>query len=237
MTRAFKKVRERSFVEEAAKHLGAAWHIGDDREHPDFLIAEGGKKFGLEVTEVFAGTQSRAGSAMKILESGKHKRIESLRQAFEATQAVPLRVQFVGDFCDSNLTNVVDALIAIDFPSKPVAHRVILDEHNGLRVHATKALRPEWYNVMDRVGWLDRAPQRKIADAIKSKAQELPRYKSAAGADVRLLIVADRLQNSGKLSLEYDATFDLRGFQSVYFYSRPECVTVLRNGKETDGGA
>ncbi len=37
-----------------------------------------------------------------------------------------------------------------------------------------------------------------------------------------------RLQNSGKLTLEDSAAFDLCGFQKVYFFSRPECVTVLK---------
>ena len=95
---------------------------------------------------MFAGAQSRAGSAMKILESGRHKRIESLRRAYEATHAVPLSVQFVGNFCDENLATVVDALVAVDFLSKPVAHKVVLDEQKGLRIHAMKALRPEWYH-------------------------------------------------------------------------------------------
>ncbi len=167
---------------------------------------------------------------MKILESNTHKRIESLRRSYEATHAVPLRVQFVGVFSDATLANVVDQLIAADFPTKPVAEKVVLDEKKGLRVHAMKTLRPEWYNVMDRVGWVDRKPEQKIADTIKAKVQELPRYKSAAGADVRLLIVADRIQNSGKLTLEDEAIFDFQGFQAVYFYSRPECVTILSEG-------
>ena len=125
---------------------------------------------------------------------------------------MPLRVQFVGNFCEETLKGVVDALVAADFPSKPVAQRDVIDENSGLRIHAMNALRPDWSNIMDGIGFVDHHPERKIADAIAGKAQEMPRYRAAAGADVRLLIVADQFHNSGKLRLESDTAFNFLGF-------------------------
>jgi hypothetical protein len=46
MTKSVQKKRERFFAEEAARLLGEAWDLGADREHPDFLVTEGSKKFG-----------------------------------------------------------------------------------------------------------------------------------------------------------------------------------------------
>jgi hypothetical protein len=226
MTLPRKKTMERAFVEEAAKQLDVIWHVGPDREEPDFIVVEVGKSFGLEVTEVFAGAQGRKGSAMKIVESKSLKHTEAMRRDYEAVHNVPLGVKFVGDLYSVNSKTVVEALIAIDFPQRPMLHleRVDLD---GVRIHARKGLRPIWINVMDQVGWVHRDPHQKIKDAIRSKARELPRYRASAGADMRLLIVADHFHNSGKLELESNAAFDLGGFQQVYFYSRPQSVTVL----------
>jgi hypothetical protein len=228
MTRANQKAEERHFVEEAAKLLGVTWHLSDNREHPDFLVTEGDKCFGLEVTQVFAGEVSdTAGATMKIIESNDDKRIESLLRDYRAKHDVPLNVQFIGPLNDKTLSGVVDALVAFDFPSKPLGEGFSIDRENGLLVSAKKGMHHRWYH--NNAGFVDRKPQQKIADAIKAKAQELPSYRSSAGADVRLLIVADRYKKSGKLALRDEVKFDLCGFQAVYFYSRPESVIVLRS--------
>lgn len=220
------KLKERAWAEELAKHLGAEWTF-EDGESPDFLVVEKAKKFGLEVTEVFAGAVSRKGSLLKRDESGNHRAIEALRSAYEAVHPEPLNVQFVGEYSDEAASRVVANLVGVDFPSKPVGHKETIDDGQGLRIHARKGLRPIWYNVMDRVGWVDNNPRPKIEEAIKAKAYELERYRHNVGADVRLLIVADRINNSGKLALADGDKFDLMGFDQVYFYSRPEGVITL----------
>jgi hypothetical protein len=96
-------------------------------------------------------------------------------------------------------------------------------------VHVTKALRPDWYNVNDRVGFVDRTAHGIIADAIAKKANELTRYKESAGSDIRLLLVADRISNSGKLMLDKGAQFDFHGFNAVYLFPYPEDAMVLES--------
>jgi hypothetical protein len=66
------------------------------------------------------------------------------------------------------------------------------------------------------------AGARVIANAIEDKSKELARYRSEIGDGVRLLLVADRIQNSGKMALGPDPMFDLCGFSVVYFYPYPE---------------
>lgn len=227
MTRPLKKERERFLAEEAGKLLGKAWELGLNREHPDFVVTEGDRKFGLEVSEIFTGAQSKAGAAMKAKESNAQQAVNSLRRDYEATTNIPLIVKFVGNMCAENLAAVVPALIARDLSSKPIGHRDVLDWGAGLRVYIMKGFRPDWYNVNDRVGWVDRDAASRISDAIAKKSGELLRYRQNAGADIRLLIVADRIHNSGKLLFEESRTLDLRGFRTVYFYSRPESVTVF----------
>ena len=93
MTRPLQKNHERSFVEEAAKHLGKSWSLGADREHPDFLVTEGEHQFGLEVCEIFTGQQNRHGSVDKRGESDTQRAINAVRTEYEAISNVPLTVK------------------------------------------------------------------------------------------------------------------------------------------------
>ena len=62
----------------------------------------------------------------------------------------------------------------------------------------------------------------------------LPRYKECTGLDdIRLLVVANRIMNSGKLSLQERPALNVRGFQVVYFLSYPESVTVFECADNT----
>jgi hypothetical protein len=135
------KNRERFFVEEAARSLSKVWILGGDREHPDFVITEDGRQFGLEVSEIFMRPQRRGGSSMKAKESITQRSVNALRLEYEAAANVPLIVKFVGNMSQANMAAVVPALIAEDLPSKAIAHHFVLDTGNGLRVHVTKSLR------------------------------------------------------------------------------------------------
>ena len=126
-----------------------------------------------------------------------------------------------------NLALVVPALVALDFASKETGYRDVVDTGTGLRIHVTKALRGDWITTNDRAGFVDRNPMSKITDAIREKSEELARYHEAAGPDIRLLLVADHIRNSGKLMLAGAGQVDTRGFRAVYFFSFPESVTVL----------
>lgn len=221
------KERERFLVEETAKRLEKTWSLGPDRECPDFLVTEGMQKFGLEVSQIFAGPQRRAGAKMKENESIVQKAIDALRTEYENATNIPLRVQLVGDMRAEYMAEVVQALVDEDFVSKPICHHVKINLDNGLSVHATNALRACWFSVNDRVGWVDRDPMQRVADAVETKSKKLPQYKEAAGPDIRLLLVADRIFNSGKLMLKEETALDMRGFRVVYFFSYPERVIVF----------
>lgn len=131
MTRPGQKMHERFLVEQAAKRLGRAWHIGDDRENPDFLVTEGDQHFGLEVHEIFTGEQDESGSSMKKLESNKQKSIDELRRQYEAATDVKLSVLFVGDTDAKNLATVVPALLAENLASKALGDHLVIDQNNG----------------------------------------------------------------------------------------------------------
>lgn len=238
-----KKKRERFFVEEAAKLMGKTWSLGPDREHPDFFVTEGAQQFGLEVSEIFTGRQGRAGSAVKEMESNTQRAVDALRREYETITNIPLIVKLVGDVCAENLALVVPALVAADLASKPVRHHAVIAPDTGLRaglrVHVTKALRPNWFSMKDRVGLVDHHPMPRISAAVKKKSSELPRYRQAVGSDdIHLFLVANHINNSGKLVVEEQAQLNLQGFKVVYFFPYPEpVVTIFSSGPEAVGSA
>jgi hypothetical protein len=239
LTRALQKRQERIFAEDAARLLREPWNLGDDREHPDFIAVENGRQFGLEVTQIFIGPQGDAGSLFKANESKIQRIVNRLQSQYEAMENIPLTVKFVGNMDADNLATVIPALLAEKLSSKPIRYHFVHDttvKHPArprLRVHVTRALHPDWYSVNDRVGFVDRNPHGIIANAIAKKASQLPRYKQVAGGDIRLLLVANQMQNSGKLTLEGGAQFDLRGFSAVYLFPYPEDVVVLEDASDS----
>jgi hypothetical protein len=236
LTRQIQKSEERFYAEQAARFLGRSWTLGDDREHPDFVVFEGGQRFGLEVMELFIGTQGAAGSVLKAGEARMQRSIDELRREYEShPHSVALAVRFVGNMEPANMKTVIPALLEEDLASKPMDYSFVYDTtvkfpfRNRLRVHVIRAIRPDWCNVLDRVGYVDRAPQGIIASAIAKKAAELARYTQASGDDIRLLLVANCVNNSGKLALDEGAEFDLKGFSAVYLFPYPEGVIVLHS--------
>ena len=229
MTTALQKKRERFFVEQAIRSLKAGWTILAERDPPDFIIEDHGQQFGLEVIDVFAGPQGSAGSNMKKAESRMQRVLEGLRAEYEQFDATPLTAKFVGRIDAETLAPVVQSLRDLDLAAKPLAFQTVVDTQHGLRVHVTKSLRPDWYSVMDRAGWVEQNPRQILADAIEAKSVKLAQYQAVAGPDIRLLLVANAIQNSGKMRLTEEAGFDLRGFTAVYLFPYPEDVIPLRS--------
>jgi len=235
MTQSSQKVAERFIAEEAAKALGKEWCLGSDRENPDFIVTEDGNQFGLEVVEIFTGPQDKHGAHKKKAESETQKVVNALRAEYERNDDTPLIVKFVGDMRRENLEAVVPTLHELNHSAKPFGHQDRFEVDNGpakLSVYVTRAIEhSNWFCVNDRAGWVDRNPIERITEAINSKAERLPRYREGAGLDdIRLLVVANRRMNSGKLRLEECPALDLRGFQVVYFFSYPEGVSVFERG-------
>jgi hypothetical protein len=242
LTRRNQKAEERFYPEQAARSLSRLWTLGNDREHPDFVVNEDGWQFGLEVMELLTGSQGAAGSALKAGEARTQRTTDKLRREYESNpNSAPLVVRFVGNMEPADMATVVPALVEKDLASRPVGHKFVHDTtvkypfRARLRVHVTRAIRPDWCNILDRAGFVNRAPRGIIADAIAKKAAELPRYTQAAGGDIRLLLVTNCISNSGKLTLDEGAEFEFHGFSSAYLYPYPEDVIVLGNPRAPAG--
>jgi hypothetical protein len=231
MTQQSQKDGERFYVENAAKLLDKRWCLSPDRESPDFIVIDGAEQFGLEVCEIFTGQKNRSGSRMKRVEFETQRGVNTLQAEYESKDIIPLTVRFVGDMCEENMAVVLPALAGIDLSSKAFGYQDTIEIDEGkakLRVYVTRALQANWFSVNDRAGSVDRDPIDRITKEIEKKSENLPRYKERTGLDdIRLLVAANRIMNSGKLSLTKPTALNVRGFQAVYFLSYPESVVVF----------
>ena len=221
------KAQERFFVEEAARSLGLQWEVGEDRESPDFLIEDGRCRFGLEVSELFAGPVGNRGATRKAAESIHQKTIDRCRRAYEKERDVPLGVKILGNVTKEAMEGLLAILLAQDLARMRPGERFEVEISDQFKVHVTRALRHQWFQVNDRVGWVNTNPLPMIEAAVAKKSELLNTYREVAGADIRLLLVANRMFASGKLQLVENSTVDTRGFRVVYFFSYPETVKVF----------
>ena len=233
MTRRSKKRHEQFIAKQAADRLGRHWVL-DDSEVPDFAVADGGMRFGLELCRVFSGPEGRKGAALKADEVHTQRRIDELRKCYEsATADTPLWVRFVGCLCNDHLAAVVPALLALDMDERGSenATRVCLFDCGAqLSIYARRSIaeHASWLSVNDRVGWVDRDTEVRVQKAVHDKSRCLAAYRQRTGLeDQRILIYCDATVNSGKLSLAPDVRIDPSGFDVVYFFRYPEAVFVL----------
>ena len=223
------KHEERFYVERTAEMLNLSWTIGEDRESPDFIISGGDWQFGLEVSELFAGRVGRKGSDRKAKEANYQGTIDRYREMYVADKGIPLCVRILGPVNDDTMGELLGQLLRRDFESMRPGNQIIMQPNDQLKVYVTKALRSCWYRVDDRVGMVNTNPMPIIQERVAMKSRRLTNYHEAAGEDVRLLLIANRMLNSGKLKLVEESTIDTCGFRIVYFLSFPESVTVFQD--------
>ena len=220
---ATKKQTESYFVEEAAKLLGQNWQLVG-REEPDFIVTCDSHEFALEVTQVFVGKTTKKGSQDRRAESNRADWLDAIRAEYAKHSTADLSLKYLGAATDAAGTDILKMLLAEQFDDKSTLHQLEKRVADG-KLWATKALRPEWTFMSDGVGWVSRDGAM-IQQAIQKKSVNLPKY-SLANRDVRLLVVADRLKNSGKLTVDESFTPALHGFKGVYFLSYPDSVACF----------
>ena len=125
------------------------------------------------------------------------------------------------------MEELLTILLAQDLATMRPGERFEVEISDQFKAHVTRALRHQWFRVNDRVGWVNTNPLPMIEEAVAKKSELLNTYREAAGADIHLLLVANRMFASGKLQLVEDSTMDTQGFRVVYFFSYPETVKVF----------
>ena len=223
------KREEENWALLAARELNVDWKL-TRCERPDFAVLSDGVEFGLEVTECHIGPRGRKGSSWRATESHNQKLLESARHEYESATGVVLRLDYLGDASVETMNELVGALLNSSVETLELsAARVEIPLSKG-RALVGRALVPQWVFIKDRVGWVsqDGALLQKVVD---DKSRKLATYREAFD-DIRLLVVSNRLVNSGKLQLDKDFPLALRGFDAVYFLSYPEGLTAYYSNRQ-----
>lgn len=230
MTSTSQKEMEKIYAAKAADLLGEAWDISasDDEENwPDLIIRHHGKVFGVEVREVFLD-EGRKGSKRKAGERSNMLALATIAGMYYRQAGSPIRVNTLGSLEDKEqillaLQDTPGSLqeleqTRVEIGSDCVAYVRRLPESFGKYTR--------WTHVTDRAGWVRDLEPAFLEEKIEEKSGKIEKYQRNVD-EVRLLLVANRAYNSGKMTLTSNTRVDRQGFSEVYLLSYPDSVVRL----------
>jgi hypothetical protein len=221
MTRRQDKNRERHYVEFCARCIGETWTVVDEGEAPDFVLSDGKDTFGLEVTRAFTDSaQGRRGSEVRRREGMAQKSLDRIRRAYLERTGATISVTLAQRPRAAEEAEIVNGLVALGLQDQPIGAVDEFRQRDGTRGIARRTPSQVWRIVSDSAGWVDRQGQVQLQRCIAQKAPAVRFYRPGL-ADLRLLVVADSMLNSGKLRVDEGAAIDLMGFTHVYFAAYP----------------
>lgn len=220
--------------------LGENWAIqepDDEREWPDLLIETATGSFGLEVRKIYADEASK-GSPKRAAESSHARLLREVAVLYYKGGAPPARIQFYGQPDDPA---ILAGDLASMVPSMQVWERkkVAYDRQRWMyvcRLPDECAEYSRWDMVSDSVGWVGGIDSSVVQRAIQEKATKLARYKLHVER-VRLLLVCDRIRNSGKQLFGNFSGIEEAGFEHIYLFSFPDELIQIpaQQGAPADG--
>jgi len=230
MTRKAQKCVEKIYAEETGKLLDESWKVDfspNETEWPDLCVTTGSRTFGLEVRELFPDELAK-GSTKKANEQNNLKNIQKLANDYYKKNSIPVKVDLLGNIGQedqllSAITGVVSQLS--EFQQER------LELHTGCVIYVRRlpvqlGQYKRWRYVTDKVGWVRNIGKDLIDRAVEEKAKNISRYVKNMD-DIRLLLVSNRIFNSGKCRLAKNIICDTRGFKKIYYLSYPEKVWQL----------
>ncbi|MBV1838464.1 hypothetical protein KUA11_14765 [Acetobacter estunensis] len=225
------------FVDHASKLLGEDWLL-HPIESPDFIVSNLSEKFGLEVTECHVGKYSKKGSHAVREEIRRHQELQRIRE--KCISLYPYigewRLQYVSDGGKISEEGIIYAIKNIDINNSEVFETVdILGtlKKSGLpykigTIFISKGYGDEWLYVNDMCGFVHPSADN-FQRCVDTKAQKIAEYKKEIN-NVRLLVVADALMNSGKASLPHDFIPHIHEFYKVYYLYYPMWIKEFPSG-------
>ena len=206
--------------------MGVRWLITEaDPPAPDFIVTSSDGDFGLEVTHAHIdASYDRSGSPLRRIEAANRRWLSKILEEFEKQSDSVLELKFLGTKTPKNRDFITRVLREENFDLKPVGHRVEA-KADGASVWAMKAFISNGTFLTDSVGWVGQDPAPFML-AVESKVANLTQYRYAV-SDVRLLVVANRRMNSGKVAAVEAKSVPLCGFDRVYLFSVPSMLVEI----------
>ena len=231
---AHRKDVERGFLARFLELTGQSVTI-IDTERPDFVLVSGHERTGIEVTQVFRrGDVPGSKAAREVVPP--HRALAALARLYYQAGGLPLALK-------TSSVISLEGTQAAALVARLVAARAGMETNEELAVYADeehtrdplhlRAL-PEsfkeysrWEYTGNAAGPVHTLDLALVEDIIVRKAKQLPHYRRTL-RDVHLLIVADRLYNSGRWQVPGDfAELPKRGFDAVHLLLHPVEVHTI----------
>ncbi|MCO7228744.1 hypothetical protein NH398_05795 [Halomonas sp. CnH100-B] len=239
MTTEAQKRQEILFAKRVASLLGEAWEIKEgknEEEWPDLTVTHQGDTFGVEVLEINIDN-SEEGSKLREKENYAKKYLSQLAENYYQKSSIPINVKLSGinrnkenkgkKSKTAQKKNIIDTLVAISKDIEELEQKRV-EIHRGCvayirRLPARFKNYNQWEYVPDRVGWVHSPSASFFQKELDKKIENLDKYKKHMH-DVRVLLVANRAYNSGRIAFSDDIQLNKNGFKNVYILIFPEFV-------------
>lgn len=223
------KLHERIYLEKALELLDLDLQVAD-REAPDFELSNGHEIWGIEVRNLFKDEHPKRGSKSKTEESLNTKQLQKIANRYYENNATPILLKILGVKSIEPYSDLILNAIVERMPRQPFSNeKICLNKGPTLYVTdlpAEQSKYSRWDIVNDRVGWVKKLTLEDLQKAINIKSEKLTSY-ILRYSKVDLLLVCDRLNNSGKLSLPIAPKVSNPGFSNIYLLLHPLSVTKL----------
>jgi hypothetical protein len=224
-----KKLRERTYLD-AFLRLSRRKAKVIETERPDFVLVAGGSRTGVEVTEVLRRDEG-AGSTLKRKELNNQRALTALATKYYEAGGRPLQLHLIkgpiphepqADAFVRELARVRESMAENEQRRDPFGDREDLGTLHVRALPDSFVRYNRWQFVDDVVGWVETLEPARLTRIIENKSRKLTAYRRGVAA-VELLIVAEKLKNSGKWRLPDDfVPLDPRGFDAVHLLLHPD---------------
>lgn len=242
MTTSKQKEREKLYAAKVATLLGEVWDISEPEDEinwPDLIVKHLDKRFGVEISEIYLDDSQTNGSPMKEDEAYIQNYISDISKEYYQSDNIPINVQLAGlnrkrgrnkkDIKEEQEI-IINALVSSSKTLKEL-EKTRVEIFRGCVAYIQRL--PEsfgkytrWIYTSDNVGWVYTPSASYFEEKIKKKAKKLSKYKRNL-EEVSLILVANRIYNSGRMSIENDIQLKENGFKNVYFLSYPDFVSKM----------
>ena len=224
------KLQERIYVEKAKELLGWNCTINDIPEPIDFELQDRNAVWGIEVRHILKNERESKGSSDKEAESRTSHGLMRLADDYYKNGGGPIQFKIRGSIRSEPIRKqILDALSSRQHGTA-LSHEVVQISSN-VTLHITNLPESQkhyrhWQSIDHRVGWVRPVTSAELQHAIDEKAKKLSAYKDKYER-IDLLLVADRIFDSGRLSLPADTQIKNPGFTNIYFLSYPDAIQAL----------
>ncbi|MGE4318136.1 MAG: hypothetical protein AB7E96_04435 [Deferribacterales bacterium] len=238
MTTTKQKNFELYYAEQTSIQLNENWMICgnlDEENLPDLTIKVSEEKFfGLEVRFAFIdeGERYQNASALKRNESETTKLINQLAEMYYERNEIPINVKIYGELSKDLIDEIVEKLVNHNI-SKPYDRVEVMWGKIKLyicRIPDVFAGYRRWMSLSDCCGWVRNIDTSYIQKIIDDKNKKYFKYSSNNhyNGDVRLLIVFNKVLNSGKANITDDLSkLNKYQFNKVYILLHTDKVIAI----------